>query len=53
MVLIDRINGRVFVNRAKTTISSRKVKPSTMKNDVWYKMGQDNILKRCLSTIKA
>jgi hypothetical protein len=24
-----------------------------MKNDVLYRMGQDNILRRCLSTIKA
>jgi hypothetical protein len=31
----------------------RKVKPFTLKNGEFYKMGQDNRLRRCLTTTKA
>jgi hypothetical protein len=31
---------------------AKKVEPFIMKNDVLYKMGQDNKLKQCLLTTK-
>ncbi len=42
-----------FLSKGQKQWLPMKVKPFTMKNDVLYKMGQDNILKRCLSTIEA
>jgi hypothetical protein len=32
---------------------AKRVEPFTMKNDVLYRMGQDNRLKRCMLTTKA
>jgi GGDEF domain-containing protein len=32
---------------------ARRVKPFIMKNDVLCRMGQDNMLRRCLSTTEA
>jgi hypothetical protein len=32
---------------------TKRAKPFIMKNDVLYRMGHDNILRRCLSTIEA
>jgi hypothetical protein len=32
---------------------SKKVEPFTMKNEILYRMGHDNTLRRCLSTIEA
>ncbi len=31
---------------------AKRVEPFTMKNDVLYRMGKDNKLKRCLSSTK-
>jgi hypothetical protein len=30
----------------------RKVKPFTLKEGIMYKMGQDNIMHKCLTTLK-
>jgi hypothetical protein len=45
-------HGIIFINKAQAMASQEGYSPFTMKNDVLYRMGQDNRLKRCLSTIK-
>jgi hypothetical protein len=42
-----------FLSLGQKQRLSRKVEPFTMKNEILYKMGHDNKLKRCLPTIEA
>jgi hypothetical protein len=48
---IGQIEGTLFIQHKQRLI--RKMKPFTLKNGELYKMGQDNKLQRCLTTIEA
>jgi hypothetical protein len=46
-----QIEGTLLVQQKKKLV--RRTKPFTMKNGELYRMGQENRLQRCLSTIEA
>ncbi len=45
-----QIEGTIFVQQKQRLV--RKTEPFTLKNDELYKMGQDNRMRRCLTTTK-
>ncbi len=48
---IGQIEGTLLVQQKQRSI--KRAKPFTLKNGELYRMGQDNILRRCLTIIEA
>jgi hypothetical protein len=46
-----QIEGTLYIQQKQRLV--RRAKPFTSKNGELYRMGQDNILQRCLTTTKA